>query len=121
MVTKSKLKMALSAEKGTDFKKLALKKKEKLARKKNVEKAQRNEEGEDEWEDLEGPLAGEESDDGEKGDLVKILDGEIDVEELGGEESGSEEDEEGEEGGVNMKASFPLLISIDKHLVGDED
>ena len=33
MVTKSKLKMALAAEKGVDFKKLALKKKEKVARK----------------------------------------------------------------------------------------
>jgi len=33
MVTKSKLKMALAAEKGTDFKRLHLKKKEKVARK----------------------------------------------------------------------------------------
>lgn len=39
MVTKSKLKMALAAEKGTDFGKLHLKKKEKVAKKKNKVKA----------------------------------------------------------------------------------
>jgi rRNA-processing protein EBP2 len=57
MVTKSKLKMALAAEKGVDFKKLALKKKEKVARKgkagKSGEEKKSNEKlAEDEWEDF---------------------------------------------------------------------
>jgi rRNA-processing protein EBP2 len=58
MVTKSKLKMALAAEKGVDFKKLALKKKEKVARKGKAgksggEKKSNEKPAEDEWEDFE--------------------------------------------------------------------
>lgn len=54
MVTKSKLKMALVAEKGVDFKKLHQKKAQKAARK---EKAKKGGEGkekktEEEWEDV---------------------------------------------------------------------
>jgi hypothetical protein len=68
MVTKSALKMALAAEKGTDFKKLKLNKKEKAARKKNAQKggAGREEKAngkkvEEEWEDVDGE---DESEDG---------------------------------------------------------
>jgi rRNA-processing protein EBP2 len=58
MVTKSKLKMALAADKGVDFKKLALKKKEKAARKGKAgksggEKKSNEKPVEDEWEDFE--------------------------------------------------------------------
>jgi rRNA-processing protein EBP2 len=58
MVTKSKLKMALAADKGTDFKKLHLHKKEKAARKSKakkvgvVEKTDAKKTEED-WEDIE--------------------------------------------------------------------
>ena len=71
MVTKSKLKMALAAEKGTDFGKMHLKKKEKFANKKNQKKggAGKSEKspgkkGEEDWEDVEGA---EDSEDGEAG------------------------------------------------------
>jgi rRNA-processing protein EBP2 len=59
MVTKSKLKMALAAEKGVDFGKLHLKKKEKAARKgkakKNGGEVQplNGKKVEEEWEDVE--------------------------------------------------------------------
>lgn len=66
MVTKSALKMALAAEKGTDFKKLKLKKKEKAAKKKNAQnggagkKEKSNEKKvEEDWEDVD-----DESEDG---------------------------------------------------------
>ncbi len=70
MVTKSKLKMALAAEKGVDFKKLHLKNKEKAARK---GKAKKNggevqpvdgKKVEEEWEDVE-------EDDEEEGDELE--------------------------------------------------
>jgi rRNA-processing protein EBP2 len=77
MGTKSKLKMALAAEKGTDFNKLKLHKKEKLANKKNRMKAAKElvagKKTEDEWEDVEENA---------------------DAEEVDGEESGSEGEEE---------------------------
>lgn len=81
MVTKSKLKMALVADKGTDFKKLNQKKRQKAARK---EKSLKGGEGkpkkvEEEWEDLDEESEGE---DGRE---------EIDGEES---ESGSEEEVE---------------------------
>jgi rRNA-processing protein EBP2 len=59
MVTKSKLKMALAADKGVDFKKLHLKKKEKAAKKGNVKKhggdngPTNGKKVEEEWEDVE--------------------------------------------------------------------
>ena len=59
MVTKSKLKMALAAEKGVDFKKLHLKKKEKAARKGKAKKIGgevqpvNGKKVEEEWEDVE--------------------------------------------------------------------
>ncbi len=66
MVTKSKLKMALAADKGTDFGKLHLKKKEKLANKLNQKKAKKSGDknashgklAEEEWEDVEEEKAG---------------------------------------------------------------
>jgi rRNA-processing protein EBP2 len=82
MVTKSKLKMALAAEKGVDFKKLHLKKKEKAARKgkakKNGGEAQplNGKKVEEEWEDVEE----EDEDEGS---------------ELDGEDSGSEVEVDG--------------------------
>lgn len=82
MVTKSKLKMALAADKGTDYKKLHLKKKEKIARKSKKAKAvdggdeTKGKATVEEWEDV------DEEDEDEGG--VKI-DGEE-------EESGSEEE-----------------------------
>lgn len=83
MVTKSKLKMALAADKGVDFKKLHLKKKEKVARKGKAKK-HGGEEGEpangkkveEEWEDVE--------DEDEKEGI-----------ELNEDESGSEEEVDG--------------------------
>ena len=71
MVTKSKLKMALAAEKGTDFKRLHLKKKEKVARKVKGKKGggegqvingngdANGKKGEEEWEDVEEEVEGE--------------------------------------------------------------
>lgn len=57
MPTKSKLKMALAADKGTDFGKIHLKKKEKAARKKNPEKTAEEKvpngkKAEEDWEDF---------------------------------------------------------------------
>jgi len=85
MVTKSKLKMALAADKGVDYKKLHLKKKEKIA-KKGKEKKHGGEveptngkKVEEEWEDVE-----EESDD--EG---------VELDELDEQESGSEEEVDG--------------------------
>ncbi|KAL2075276.1 hypothetical protein VTL71DRAFT_219 [Oculimacula yallundae] len=73
--TKSKLKMALAADKGIDYGKQALKKKEKLANKLNKEKLAKKggEKPEEDWEDVE-----EEKEDGGA--------------ELNGDESGSEEE-----------------------------
>jgi rRNA-processing protein EBP2 len=82
MVTKSKLKMALAADKGVDYKKLHLKKKEKIARKGKAKKHSgeveptNSKKVEEEWEDVE-----EESDD--------------EGVELDEEESGSEEEVDG--------------------------
>ena len=73
MVTKSKLKMALAAEKGTDFKRLHLKKKEKVARKVKGKKGggegevvngngdANGKKAEEEWEDVEDEDEVEES------------------------------------------------------------
>jgi hypothetical protein len=66
MVTKSKLKMALAAERGVDFKKLHQSKARKVARK---EKAKKGGEGkgkkaEEEWEDIPEESDGEDSEDG---------------------------------------------------------
>jgi rRNA-processing protein EBP2 len=94
MVTKSKLKMALAAEKGTDFKRLHLKKKEKVARKVKGKKGggegevvngngdANGKKGEEEWEDFEEELEGE-------------------------DESGSEEEVDGP-----MKVCFPAYFCI---------
>jgi rRNA-processing protein EBP2 len=95
MVTKSKLKMALAADKGIDFKKLHLKKKEKEARKAKSQKGgekpkSKGKNTEEDWEDVD-----EESEDGGV--------------ELSGEESASEE--EGEETGP-MQVSFLCLLSL---------
>lgn len=89
MVTKSKLKMALAADKGVDFKKLHLKKKEKEARKAKSQKGgekpkSKGKKTEEDWEDVD-----EESENGGV--------------ELSGEESGSEE--EGEDTGP-MQVGF---------------
>ncbi|KAH7166258.1 eukaryotic rRNA processing protein EBP2-domain-containing protein [Dactylonectria macrodidyma] len=77
MVTKSKLKIALNAEKGTDFKKLKLKRKQKDAarqQRKGVSGAQVEEssadENEDEIEDVEG--SGAEDDDEEEDEQAQI-------------------------------------------------
>ncbi|KAF4634857.1 hypothetical protein G7Y89_g3235 [Cudoniella acicularis] len=86
MVTKSKLKMALAADKGVDFKKLALKKKEKVAKKSKSKKGgdqpkANGKKVEDGWEDVE-----EESDAGEEAkEAAELIE----------DESGSDEEEEG--------------------------
>ncbi|RDW88572.1 hypothetical protein BP6252_00604 [Coleophoma cylindrospora] len=67
MVNKSKLKMALVAEKGVDFKKLNQKKQQKLARKEKKGKSA----AEGEWEDVE---AEGEEDDGESADEEEVQD-----------------------------------------------
>lgn len=83
MVTKSKLKMALAAEKGLDFKRLNLQKKEKLSRKKKAAKGivdkPNGKKSQGEWEDVEEEGRDEEEDGAE----------------LGEGESGSEEDVDG--------------------------
>jgi rRNA-processing protein EBP2 len=92
MVTKSKLKMALAADKGVDFKKLHLKKKEKIARKGKAKKhggeaePTNGKKVEEEWENVE-----EESDD--------------EVAELDEDESGSEEEVEG------LMKVYPMFLS----------
>jgi rRNA-processing protein EBP2 len=94
MVRKSKLKMALAAEKGVDFKKVHLKKKEKAAKKGKAEKhggdaGPTNGRVEEEWEDVE--------DEDENEDV-----------ELDEEESGSEEEVD-----APMKvwfSSFPAFL-----------
>jgi hypothetical protein len=58
MVTKSKLKMALVAEKGVDFKKLNQKKKQKAARKEKASEG-KPKKVETEWEDIEEESEGE--------------------------------------------------------------
>lgn len=83
MVTKSKLKMALAADKGVDFKKQHLKKKEEIAKKAKAKKhggdatPANGKKIEEEWEDV------EETDEEEEG--VKLDE----------DESGSEEEEAG--------------------------
>jgi hypothetical protein len=80
MVTKSKLKMALAAEKGTDFGKQHLKKKEKAARKGKSSKSGEEQEqttgkkAEEEWEDVqdETELGDEEEEDEESGSEAEI-------------------------------------------------
>lgn len=71
MVTKSKLKMALVAEKDVDFKKLNLKKKEKAARKKKAQKGgdkpESNGKVEEDWEDVERGVEDSGSDEDEEG------------------------------------------------------
>jgi len=76
MVTKSKLKMALVAEKGTDFKKLNQKKQQKAARKEKSTKGA-GKKAEQDWESMDGVS------DNEDGG-VGLVDGEAD--------SGSEEE-----------------------------
>jgi rRNA-processing protein EBP2 len=61
MVTKSKLKMALAADKGVDYKKLHLKKKEKIARKGKAKKrGGEEEESDDEGVELDEEESGSE-------------------------------------------------------------
>ncbi|KAF8852130.1 Ebp2-domain-containing protein [Acephala macrosclerotiorum] len=97
MPNKSKLKMALAAEKGTDFNKLKLHKKEKLAKKKKAAKGivekSNGRKTEDEWEDMEDEVEEEDADSGA---------------ELAAEESGSEE----ETGGL-MKINFDEIDESD--------
>ncbi|CZS94443.1 hypothetical protein WAI453_008055 [Rhynchosporium graminicola] len=98
--TKSKLKMALAADKGTDFLKQHLKKKEKAANKLNKEKASKKggEKPEEDWVDVEE----------EKGDGGAELDQEA-----------SESDEENEE---PMKIDFARLDESDSDSsAGDND
>lgn len=97
MVNKSKLKMALVAEKGVDFKKLNLKKKEKAARKSKAQKGgdkskSNGNNAEEDWED-----ADEEAKDSGA--------------DLGKEDSGSDE-EEGGVAAVPMQASFHLHTPV---------
>ena len=82
MVTKSKLKMALVAEKGVDFKKLNQKKKQKAATKDKSKKVGKPSKLEEEWEDVDGEsedeadgvkLDGEEDDSGSEEELVEPM------------------------------------------------
>lgn len=90
MVTKSKLKMALAAEKGTDFKKLNLHKKEKLANKKKAAKGVvAGKKNDEEWEDVEE----------EREDVIED-----------GEDSGSDAEEaEGKEGLMKVYSFLSLV------------
>jgi len=94
MVTKSKLKMALAADKGVDYKKLNLKKKEKAARKAKSQKGgdklkSKGKNVEEDWEDVE----------------EETKDSGVD---MSGEESGSDEEEGGADN-APMQASSPVL------------
>ena len=89
MVTKSALKLALATEKGVDFKKLALKKKEKAARKQKAKKsgAGLGEKTEAEWESVD--------------------------EESGDEDGGAPLEEEEEEGsGSEEEAEAPMQVGL---------
>jgi len=71
MVTKGKLKMALVAEKGTDFKKLNQKKQQKAARKEKSTKGA-GKRGDEDWESMDGVSGNEDGgvtleDDGDSG------------------------------------------------------
>jgi rRNA-processing protein EBP2 len=98
MVTKSKLKMALSADKGVDYKNLNLKKKEKAARKVKAQKG---------------------------GDKPKSKGKKVEEEtkdsglDMSGEESGSDEEEGGAETGP-MQARFPLLALSENVLTNSQ-
>jgi rRNA-processing protein EBP2 len=71
MVTKSKLKMALAAEKGVNFKKLHQKKKQKAATKEKSKKSEKKgKKVEEEWEDV------DEASDSDIEDGGVVLDGE---------------------------------------------
>ncbi|CAG8952732.1 hypothetical protein HYFRA_00008976 [Hymenoscyphus fraxineus] len=81
MVTKGKLKMALAHDKGTDYKQLNLKKKEKLARKKSKKGGEKSaKKTDEEWEDVDEVDEEKDDDDPEK--------------ETAGEEVGSDEEED---------------------------
>lgn len=110
MVTKSKLKMALAADKKVDFSKLHQKKQAKLARKgkavKGDEKSSKKGKVEQEWEDVEeksGDEEEEEEEDDEEGD------------------SGDEEEEE--EGNGPTEIDFAAIdeSDSDSSVGGDED
>ncbi|PQE07359.1 hypothetical protein CJF32_00005253 [Rutstroemia sp. NJR-2017a WRK4] len=108
MVTKSKLKMALAAEKGTDFKKLHQKKQQKAARKDKVSKGGDAEKVlEKEWEDVEE--GSEDEDEEEEGsddeeeengpteiDFAGIDESDSDSS-VGGDDDEEEEDDEDDE------------------------
>lgn len=80
MVTKSKLKIALAADKGVDFKKLNQKKKQKAAAKNKSKKSDgKGKKVEEEWEDVDEDSGNEVEDSG-----IKLDEGESD--------SGSEEE-----------------------------
>lgn len=102
MVTKSKLKMALAADKKTDYSKLHQKKVAKLARKGKVEtgeekKSSKKGKGEPEWEDVEEESDDEEEDDAAEGD------------------SEDEEDEEEGNGPTEVFALSHLLFTYTNH------
>ncbi|TGO49870.1 hypothetical protein BCON_0197g00020 [Botryotinia convoluta] len=107
MVTKSKLKMALAADKKIDFQKQHQKKQAKLARKgkpaKVEEKSSKKGKVEQEWEDIEEGSDDEEDEDAEAGD--------------------SEDDEEEEEGNGPTEIDFAAIdeSDSDSSLGGDDD
>ncbi|WAO93666.1 Hypothetical protein NCS54_01122000 [Fusarium falciforme] len=71
MVTKGKLKMALAAEKGTDFKKLKLKRKQKEAEKRNKAARRGAAEESDEEEEVENEVAEDDDDEDEEDEQVQ--------------------------------------------------
>ncbi|APA11312.1 hypothetical protein SS1G_11556 [Sclerotinia sclerotiorum 1980 UF-70] len=110
MVTKSKLKMALAADKKVDFSKLHQKKQAKLARKgkavKGDEKSSKKGKVEQEWEDVE-EKSGDEEEEEEEDD----------------EEGDSDDDEEEEEGNGPTEIDFAAIdeSDSDSSVGGDED
>ncbi|KAF7862596.1 hypothetical protein EAF04_007469 [Stromatinia cepivora] len=107
MVTKSKLKMALAADKKIDFSKLHQKKQAKLARKekavKREEKSSKKGKVEQEWEDVEDESGDEEEESAEEGD--------------------SEDEEEEEEGNGPTEIDFAAIdeSNSDSSVGGDEN
>ncbi|CAD6443828.1 deebfd78-72a6-4f43-a151-5660a5e0b076 [Sclerotinia trifoliorum] len=110
MVTKSKLKMALAADKKVDFSKLHQKKQAKLARKGKAvngeEKSSEKGKVEQEWEDVE-EKSGDEEEEEEEDDA---------------EEGGSEDEEEEEEGNGPTEIDFAAIdeSDSDSSVGGDE-
>ncbi|KAH8600206.1 eukaryotic rRNA processing protein EBP2-domain-containing protein [Bisporella sp. PMI_857] len=104
MVNKGKLKIALVAEKGVDFKKLNQKKKQKIARKEKVKKGEEGLGADEDWESADG------SDDNEDGGA-----------QIDEEDAESESEDEIDFAALDESDSDSSVGENDQELDGDED